>query len=177
MKKYIAFLRGINVGGKNIIKMDTLKDEFEKCGLRSVSTYIQSGNVIFESEDNHKEVADRLETTLSKAFNYQLKIVVVSLDQLKRVLSEVPQEWKTSTNFRCYVAFVKEPVTANDVLAEVKLREGVDSVKVGKGVLYMSTLLSELAKSGFKNIIGTKVYQDITIRNYNTIQKILERMS
>jgi uncharacterized protein (DUF1697 family) len=175
--KYVAFLRGINVGGKNIIKMAALKEVVEKCGYRNVSTFIQSGNVIFEAEeDNIKKVANHLEESLSKAFNYQSKIVLVSHDQLRRVLSEVPNKWKNHDDLRCYIAFIIEPVTAEAVLAEVKLKEGIDSAEVGKGVLYMSTLLSGITKSGFTKLIGTKVYKYITIRNYNTAQKILERM-
>jgi uncharacterized protein (DUF1697 family) len=175
--KYISFLRGINVGGKNIIKMTTLKEVVEKCGFRNVSTFIQSGNVIFEAEGNIKKITNRLETVISKAFNYQSRIVLVSHDQLRRVLSEVPNKWKNHDDLRCYIAFIKEPVTAEAVLAEVKLKEGIDSAKVGKGVLYMSTLLSGVKKSGFTNLIGKKVYKYITIRNYNTAQKILERMN
>jgi uncharacterized protein (DUF1697 family) len=175
--KFVAFLRGINVGGKNIIKMTDLKKTVEKCGFTNVSTFIQSGNVIFESgETSIQKVTQILEQSLSKAFNYQSRIVLVSDNRLKQVLSEVPDNWKNNNNLRCYIAFIKEPVTPSDVLAEVKLKDGIDSVKVGKGVLYMSTILSGITKSGFTKLIGSKVYQDITIRNYSTVYKILIHM-
>jgi uncharacterized protein (DUF1697 family) len=175
--KYVAFLRGINVGGKNIIKMASLKVAFEKCGFRNVITFIQSGNVIFETEEKVSEkIINTIENTLSKTFNYQSKIVLASYEQMKKVICNVPIEWKNDKNIRCYVAFIKEPVTEKDVLAEIKLNKGVDSVKTGSGVIYMTTLLSGITKSGYSKLIGTKVYKDITIRNYNTVQRIFDLM-
>jgi uncharacterized protein (DUF1697 family) len=174
--KYLALLRGINVGGNNIIKMTALQAVVEKGGYTKVSTFIQSGNVIFESEEEVQNIVEKLEQTLSKAFYYQSRVVVVSYDQLKEIMLDIPDEWESRIDLRCYLAFVKEPVTVKEVLAEVKLREGIDSVKVGKGVLYLSTILSGLTKSGFAKLIGTKIYKNITIRNHHTIQKILIKM-
>jgi uncharacterized protein (DUF1697 family) len=175
--KDIAFLRGINVGGKNIIKMVDLKGAFERCGMENVSTFIQSGNVIFETEKKSiHEIVAVLEETLSKSFNYQSRIVVLSQSQLKRVVAESPLLWEKNVDARCYIAFVKEPFTPQDILKEITLKEGVDSVEIGKGVLYMTTLFSGITKSGFSKLIGTSVYKQITIRNYNTARKILARM-
>jgi uncharacterized protein (DUF1697 family) len=175
---YIALLRGINVGGNNIIKMTALKEAVEKCGFDNVSTYIQSGNVIFESEEHDtKRLVETLELALSNRFDYQSKVVVVSRDHLQTILDKVPIEWKTHNNLRCYIAFVKEPMTAKKVLAEINIKSGVDFVRIGRGVLYMSTLLSGITKSGFTKLVGTNVYQHITIRNYNTAQKILAHLS
>ena len=114
---------------------------------------------------------------LLKNFNFDSGIVVKNYPQLNEILAEVPVEWKKNTDLRCYIAFVQEPVTAQEVISEVKLKDGVDFVKAGKGVVYMTTLLSELTKSGFTRLVGTKVYKDITIRNYNTARKLLEMMS
>jgi uncharacterized protein (DUF1697 family) len=177
MTKYVALLRGINVGGKNIIKMNALQKAVEACGYKNVLTFIQSGNVMFDAQEkNIQNVTVTLEKALSKVFNYQSKIVVISHDQLKQVLSQVPSEWKTKNDVRCYIAFIKEPVTAQEVREQTKPKEGIDTAKTGNGVLYMSTLLSGITKSGFTKLIGTKVYKDITIRNYTTVQKICAMM-
>lgn len=173
--RYVALLRGINVGGKNIIKMVALKESFETCGFKNVTTYIQSGNVIFDSNERDvSKLENILEKELSKEFKYDSKAVLLSTGQLEQILGDVPEEWKKGSDLRCYMAFTKEPVTAKDVLGEVKLKDGVDSAKVGKNVLYMSTLLSGITKSGFTKLIGTKVYKSITIRNYSTAKKIFE---
>jgi len=165
------------VGGNRIIKMTALKEAVEKCGFTNVSTYIQSGNVIFDSDENKTAaIAAKLEDSLFNNFKYDSSIMVRTHQQFKKVIFEIPIEWKTRNDLRCYLAFIKEPVTAQNVIREIKLKEGIDSVKAGVGVVYMSTLLSGLTKSGFTKLIGTKVYQDITIRNYNTAQKLLALM-
>jgi uncharacterized protein (DUF1697 family) len=175
--KYIALLRGINVGGKMIIKMSDLKTTIENCGFTNVNTYIQSGNIIFESNEKDPNIiTTKLENELLKSLKYHLRIVVRTYQQLKAILSNVPDDWKTRQDMRCYLAFVKEPATAEDVIHELALKEGVDSVKDGEGVVYMSTLLSGLTKSGFTRLINKIVYKDITIRNYNTCQQLLSRM-
>ncbi len=175
--KYVALLRGINVGGKNLVKMADVKVCLERNGFECVTTYIQSGNVIFESDTRDVSKLGRgMEAALSAAFRYDLPIVLRSHDQFKSVVAEVPKEWRKRTDLRCYIAFLREPLTARQALAEFKPKQGVDSVQAGKGAVYMTTLLSRLKESGFTKLVGTAIYQDMTIRNYNTCQKILALM-
>ena len=175
--KYVALLRGINVGGRNIIKMAALKECLEQQGLRNVATFIQSGNVIFESgERKAGKLTTQIEAALSKMFDYDSRIVLRSHAQLKAVVAGAPTPWKTRTDLRCNVAFLREPVTARQALAEVDSEPQVDSVKEGKGVLYLSTLLSGLKRSRFPKVIGKSVYRHMTIRNYNTCRKLLALM-
>jgi uncharacterized protein (DUF1697 family) len=175
--KYVALLRGINVGGKNIIKMEKLKSIFMENGYTSVTTFIQSGNVIFETKETNKEkVTKHIENLLSKTVQYKSRVALLSYSELKKVVSDAPREWQTSTDIRCYVAFVIQPVTANDVAKGIKLKDNVDFLKIGSGVVYMTTLLSGITKSGFSKLIGTKVYQYLTIRNFNTTKKLLALM-
>lgn len=174
--KYVALLRGINVGGNNIIKMLTLKEAFEERGFKNVLTYINSGNVIFESdEEDGEKLTSKIETMLSITFHYKARVIVKSHEQIKHIVANVPKEWKTSIDIRCYVGFLADSVT-EEAIKEVRIKEGVDSLKVEQGVLYMTTVLSALTKSEFNKLTGKKIYQDMTIRNYNTTQKILALM-
>lgn len=175
--KYVALLRGINVGGNNIIKMLALKETFEKSGFRNVSTYIQSGNVIFESEEKDiKKITKTLEATLTKTFNYNARIIVKSDKQMQQIVENIPLEWNRRSDIRCYIAFLLEPLSEKDAVKEITLKENVDSLKIGPGVLYMTTVLSELTKSKFNKLASTKIYKEITIRNYNTTKKIIAVM-
>lgn len=174
--QYAALLRGINVGGNNMIKMIELKKAFEQCGFTKVQTYINSGNVLFESEQSPATIVDILEKELSKKFHYSAKIVLRSREELVAVINEVPAEWKKSHDLRCYVAFVKDHLTPSDVVKDIQVNDAVDAIKIGKHVIYMSTKLSGLTKSVFTKLIGKKVFQDITIRNYNTTKKIFSLM-
>jgi uncharacterized protein (DUF1697 family) len=175
--RYVALLRGINVGGNSIIKMVDLKSAVEKSGFKNVKTFIQSGNVIFESDEkNPSDITDRLEDTLLKTFQINSQVILRSHAQLKKVVAEVPSDWGKRNDLRRYIAFIREPTTARDVMGEVELKEGVDFVKPGEGVIYLSTLLSGLTRSRFTKLISKKVYRDITIRNYTTVQKLLALM-
>lgn len=157
--------------------MADLKTAVENCGFTEVSTFIQSGNVIFMSDEKNTErIIEKLESMVLKTFKVNSRIVVRSHTQMKKVVEEVPSEWEKGNNLRCYIAFIKEPITANDVLKEITLKEGVDSVKIGERVLYMSTKLSGLTKSSFTKLASKKIYQDMTIRNYNTTKKLLTLM-
>lgn len=177
MNTYVALLRGINVGGNNIIKMADLKACFEKAGFQNVSTYIQSGNVLFASREKKVDTIERkIESVLSKTFTYKAKVIVKSQNEIQMILKEVPREWKTKKDLRCYIAFLKQPLTSQQAVGEVPVKEGIDSVDPGPGVLYMSTLLSGLTKSRINKVIQKKIYQEMTIRNYNTTKKIAERI-
>lgn len=174
--KYVALLRGINVGGNNKIKMADLKVAVEKAGYTRVVTFIQSGNVIFDSSVTDREkIAKHLEQVIQKTFRIASRVVIRSLPQMKKVLAGMPVSWKKD-DIRKYVAFIKEPMTATAAAKEIPVREGVDILDVGDGVLYMATKMSGLTKSGYTKIVGTKIYQDMTMRNFNTTQKILALM-
>lgn len=173
--KYIALLRGINVGGNNIIKMADLKSAFEKCGCMNVSTYINSGNVIFETDESEKEITEKLEKCLSETFHYTASFVLRTAKQMQEVVDGFPEIWKDPQDWKCYVVFLKEPITADQVMHEVELKPDVDKVDVGKTVVYFSSR-SGVATSGFTKLMSKKIYKQLTIRNLNTTQKLLELM-
>lgn len=175
--KYVALLRGINVGGNNIIKMVDLKVAFENAGYTGVITFIQSGNVIFNSGIQDKaKIMEHLETVLSKAFAYSSKVVIRSHKEMRSIISGVPNTWVKENDLRCYITYVREPVTVEEVASQVEVRDDIDSVHTGPGVLYMSTKLEGITKSKFSKFIGKKSYKDVTIRNFKTSRMILEIM-
>jgi len=178
MNKYLALLRGINVGGNNIIKMVDLKICFESIGFANVQTYIQSGNVLFESEANDIEkLTSNIEKVLSERFNYRSKVVIVSQKQLEKIVSNAPQGFGSDTDsFRYDVYFLKNPLTADEVIKSIKLKEGVDAIYPSNLVVYASKLISKASQSRLTRMISLPIYQSMTIRNWNTTTKLLEIM-
>ncbi len=173
----MALLRGINVGGHNIIKMVDLKSCIEGCGCTKVKTFIQSGNVIFESsEKNLEKLSQKIETALSHDFNYTASIVLKTADDMNAIIAGVPQEWHDQSNVRCNVAFLKEPITPDTALADIEIKEGVDTIASGPGVVYMSTQIDKLSSSVFPKLVSKKIYKKMTIRNLNTTQKLYHLM-
>lgn len=178
MKQYVALLRGINVGGNNLIKMTDLKVSFETLGLKNVSTYIQSGNVLFSTTgSNNVKLTSQIEGALSKTFNYKSRVVVRSYKELKEIVAHAPKGFGSEpAKYRYDVIFLKTPLTAAKAMKSVTTKEGVDQAFAGKGVLYFSRLISRASSSYLTRIIGMPVYQSMTIRNWNTTTKLLNRM-
>lgn len=175
--KYVALLRGINVGGNNKIKMDALKVMFEKVGYTDVRTLIASGNVIFDSiEKNQQTMGMILEKAVLTTFNVSSRILVLSQKEMNDVLFGIPASWKKENDLRKYVCFIFPTMKVSDAAKEVPVKEGVDELDVGEKVLYMSTKLEGITKSGLSKMIGTNMYKEMTMRNFNTTKKIVELM-
>jgi uncharacterized protein (DUF1697 family) len=176
---YLALLRGINVGGGNIIKMADLKACFEASKLMNVATYIQSGNVLFESaETDQGRLVKKLEKALSRTFSpYKARIVLRSHAGLRQVVREAPKGFgKEPQIYRYDVIYLKEPLTASEAMNSVTTKPGVDEVAGGSGVLYFSRLVAKAAQSHLARIVSLPVYQHMTIRNWNTTSKLLALM-
>src|SRR5262249_41948617 len=140
--RYVALLRGINVGGNRIIKMADLQRIFEELGCGGVSTYIQSGNVIFENriKDTKKLAAAIEQATGAPVF-------IFSAEQLDRVVSQCPAAFGSDPSYKCDVVFVMPPFEARAILPTISLRAGVDEAFEGNGVLYFRKLISAATKS------------------------------
>ena len=170
---YVALLRGINVGGKNITKMAALKACLEEAGLDRVETFIQSGNVVFETRQKSlARLTAQIDAAIAAALGIDPRVVVLSRDRLKAVLDGAPVGWQSRTDLRKNIAFLRSTVTAALALKEVDVRPGVDAVESGEGVLYLSTTLRDVGKSRLSRIVMKPVYQQMTIRTYGTCQKL-----
>jgi uncharacterized protein (DUF1697 family) len=178
MSIYVALLRGINVGGKNIIKMTDLKAYFEALGLEKVETYIQSGNVIFSAgEVDQVRLENRLEEVLSAAFSYDSTLVVRSYAELKATVSQAPPGFGSEPDaYRYDVIFLKQPMTSSAAMGSITTKEGVDQAFAGEGVLYFSRVTSRASQSRLTRIISLPIYQNMTIRNWNTTTKLASLM-
>src|SRR5262245_3015731 len=113
MAQYLALLRGINVGGKNLIKMADLKGCFEAEGFANVATYIQSGNVLFEAESRSPaKLVGQVQDALARTFGYQAPVVLLSFQQLESIVAQAPAGFGSEPNlYLCDVIFLKEPLT------------------------------------------------------------------
>ena len=176
--RFVCLLRGINVGGNNIIKMADLKLCFEGEGFEKVSTFIASGNVLFEAAGAAAKLTSGLEQTLSKRFEYGSRVVLRSAAEMKAVIEAAPKGFgKEPAKYKYDAFFVKEPRTAADVVAALNPKEGVDRVWAGDGVVYTSRLIAKASQSRLGKVASSPVYQDITIRNWNTTQKLAALLS
>lgn len=175
--RYVALLRGINVGGKNLIGMPALKARFEAQGLTDVVNYIQSGNILFTSSEPAAALVERIEADLSAAFGYVARVVLRSQRQMRAVVKAAPAGFGARPAlYRYDVIFLKDPLKASEAMRSVTARPGVDQAFGGTGVLYYSRLISRASQSYLSRLVSMPVYQRMTIRNWNTTTRLLELM-
>lgn len=173
--KYIALLRGINVGGNNKVSMIDLKNCFEKAGFLNVTTYINSGNVIFESEETDEEVlVMKCEEMLKADFGFYIRTAVISAGELKSALEHAPEWWGDKPDSKHNAIFVIPPAKADKIIAEVgNIKPDYEKVDYYHNLIFWSAPLETFSRTRWSKIVGTKAYQDITIRNANTARKLL----
>jgi uncharacterized protein (DUF1697 family) len=174
--QYVALLRGINVGGKNLVKMTDLRAAFESMGLADVATYIASGNVLFRApRQRREELASRVESELSQRFGIELKVVLLTEAHLKDVVAGAPRGFGGDSHLSD-VVFVRKPLTAKKALGVVEIREGVDRAWPGRGVLYFSRLRAKATSSRLNKVASLPEYKNMTIRSWSTTTKLLALM-
>jgi uncharacterized protein (DUF1697 family) len=172
--RHVALLRGINVGGRNLLAMADLRAAFEADGHEDVRTYIQSGNVLFTSDAARSSLEARLEAMLERRFGVPLVVLVRSHRQLRAVVARAPDGFGTQpATFHSDVVFLKAPLTAAQAMRVVETREGVDQAHPGPGVLYLSRLSARLTQSRLNRIASVPEYQRMTIRSWTTTTKLL----
>lgn len=174
--EYVALLRGINVGGKNLVKMAELRAEFEELGFDDVATYIQSGNVLFRApRQSTKTLAAKLESELSERFSLKLKVVLLSESQLRGVIDGAPPGFGDA-DYRDDVIFVRAPLTVKKAVSVLETREGIDRMWPGKGVVYYSRLDARASGSRLSKFASSPEYKNVTVRNWRTTAKLLALM-
>jgi uncharacterized protein (DUF1697 family) len=172
--RYVALLRGINVGGKTLIKMDALRECVAALGHVDVRTYIASGNVLFESSERSGAQLDaRLEHAIEQRFGLPVRVVVRSAREIQRIADGVPEAWIGDADLRVTVAFLLRGNDARAVARRLTPREGIDELVTAPGALIWATRRAALTRTGLK-IIGTPAYKDMTLRNLNTTLKLAE---
>ncbi len=176
--QYLALLRGINVGGNNVIRMADLKACFERLGFTEVVTYIQSGNVLFDStEKDSVRLEEKIEKALFQSFKFKPRVVLVTSRQLQEIVEQAPAGFgQKPEEYRYDVLFLKSPLTAAEAMKEISVKEGVDEAWAGRHALYFSRLISKASQSHLARIIALPIYPSITIRNWNSTSKLLSLM-
>jgi uncharacterized protein (DUF1697 family) len=172
---YIAFLKGINVAGHRLIKMTELKLMFEKMGYKNVRTYIQSGNVVFEAPKTKNEtLAKKIEKDLIKPLGYEVSVVVRTPDDIKAIIAAYPfSKLKDHESFKVNVAFLSAVPEKSDAAELHSVNDKREMFHVdGCNVYAIYNKEFSDALMG-KNIIEKKLKVKATVRNWNTVNKIL----
>lgn len=170
---YVALLRGINVGGKNKVDMAQLKALFERLGLESVKTYINSGNVVFQdSKYTKSELPGLLEAEIEKEYGFSVKVLIRTAKDIEHIVTTLPDSWVNDATMKCDVMFLWEDVDSPKVLDQLTIKSGIDEVKYVPGTILWCVDKKLVTRSGLMKIVGSELYQHMTIRNCNTVRKL-----
>ncbi|WP_188203796.1 DUF1697 domain-containing protein [Desemzia incerta] len=174
--KYIALLRGINVGGKNRVPMKELQKCFLDAGFTGVQTYINSGNVLFEAEkeSDEKVLQEDCQTMIQTSFGFPIAVAIISVQNLFQALRQVPEWWGKDPQEKHNALFTIFPATADEIMSEIgEVNSEAERIYCSEMIIFWSSSIQHYSKTKFSKIVGTKPYQKVTIRNANTTKKLV----
>lgn len=175
---YVALLRGINVGGKNKMAMPRLKRTFEEVGLTDVTTYINSGNVIFkDSRRQPATIISALEKAIEQDFGFQIKVLIRDLAAIRKTINALPDNWTNDNSMKCDVMFLWDSFDRKDILDDLKIKPDIEDVVYVPGAIIWRVDRPNVTRSGMMKLVGTELYKGMTIRNCNTVRKLAELMT
>lgn len=172
--RYIALLRGINVGGYRPLKMKKLRSMFSNMGFKNIGTYIQSGNVVFDGPDSEthlleEEIADQIQGQ----FGYEVPVIIRTQTDIEKILLEMP--FKETKGWKRYISFFpRDPV--KELKEELEERSNsIEQFKAGERLVYSFVDKSAKTKPQFSNnFIERHFGISATTRNVRTVRKLLE---
>ncbi len=174
---YAALLRGINVGGHNKINMKLLKGTFERIGMKQVTTYINSGNIVFASDPlPTTELAVQLEQAIAADFGLSIPVLIRSLSEMERIITTLPDEWSNGDIMKSDVLFLWEEIDDSSVVEQLPLKVDTATILYTPGAVLVSIPRELVTRSGMNKLVGTRLYAAMTIRNVNTTRQIYKLM-
>ena len=174
--RYIALLRGINIGKRRVAMAD-LRAHFESFGMDNVVTYIQTGNVLFESsEQNAATLKTKLEQGLVAKLGYEVPVVLLRPAELRKVVKENPfSEAEMADDVKRYVAFLPQAITENQAKELRALNVDEESYYVGESAVYAGFRGPTLDSQFFgKDLIGKTLGVKPTVRNWKVTNALAE---
>lgn len=173
--KYAAFLRGINVGGKNKIKMETLREVCASIGFENVKTYINSGNIIFEtSKTDDKKIAERIKKAIEKEFGLNIKTIVRSIKEIENIVKNNPFDGQFENDKDLHVFFLDEEMPKEKVELLLSNNNENEQYFVRNREIFCWLKVSVLDSLMGKDYIAKKLKVSSTARNWRTVNKVLE---
>ena len=169
---YVALLRGINVGGNAKVEMARLKQLFIGLGCTNVTTYINSGNVIFADERTSDQLVPLFEAAILTEFSLTVPIVVRSQQDIRALCQQIPTNWNNDEDQKSDVYFLMPDIDNSNIITEITINPDLETVCYVNGAILWNVSRQNAGKSQAHNFIKTKLYRQMTIRNVNTVRQL-----
>lgn len=171
---YISILRGINVSGQKLIKMDALKLMYQNLGFKNVQSYVQSGNIIFSAPATDiKKLECKIEVQIKKDFGFEVPVIVLGMGDLGKIIKHNPftNDTDKEASF-LHVTFLSDyPITMDKLGIETKKQEN-EAVTFGEKVIYLYCPNGYGKTKLHNNFLESKLKVNATTRNWKTVNEI-----
>jgi len=170
--KYVALLRGVNVGAGARVPMGALKSLLEGLGFTGVSTYLNSGNAIFCSDLSQPEVTRLLEDTLERAFGMRVAVLVKTSAEIVAIADAIPESWASGPGEQTYVAYLFEDFDDPSLVDDLPVKREYMSIFYTPGAIVWNIKRADYNRSHITKIATHPSYGSMTTRNVNTARKL-----
>lgn len=176
MEQYVAFLRGINISGKNKVSMAELKTELTSAGFTEVRTYINSGNIVFTSAIMAcEDISNIIKQLLLTHFDVATEVLIIPIKELKKAVEHAPSWWLVEKDIVTYGIFAIPPKTTEDVFAAVgEINPELEKIASYENTIFWSTPRKTFNKARWSKIASSTINNAVTIRTVGTILKVLD---
>ena len=173
---FLALLRGVNVGGQNVISKSELARCFEELGFTGVRTYIQSGNVLFRAgETRAAEFTRAVEQRLTERLGQPVRAVVFPRTRYRAAVRAAPAGWGRDDDRKHNALFTLRGTTPRRAVSELPvLKPDIESLAIGPGVVFWSISKAHQTRTTWMKLAATPVYRQVTVRNHRTVLRLLE---
>ena len=180
MQQYVAFLRGINVGGARLINMAELKTCLSAAGLSEARTYLQSGNILFQSMASEKvALAAVIASAIEQVFGIEAPVALFREEEWRRIIEAAPTWWGAAQDWRHNILIPIQPQDVAGVVSAIgPLKPAIEALQAGDGALYQSIAIRAIGRGATgSKLVSNPVYRQLTIRNFNTATKLAALLS
>lgn len=175
MSRYIAILRGINVGGKRKILMKDLKEIFSELGFSNIQTYVQSGNVVFdtEKEQNSEKLEKSIEDAIARKYDFSVTTIVRSSEDLRNIISKNPFHPETADLNQHYLVFLKD-LPETDNIEKLEKFDTPDDFRIIENHIFIKYTTRYSDSKLSNNFFENKLKVPASTRNWKTVLKLVD---
>lgn len=175
--RYVALLRSVNVGGKNILKMEDLRSLFHQMKFSEVTSYIQSGNILFESDPFYPEELEKnIEQQIQAQFRKEIMVMVRSVKAIENLIGQNPfEQYQKIPEIKLYVSFLKSRPGEVPPLPIISIKDGLEIIQVNDQYAFVTSRKVRRMYGFPNNLVEKELNIPATTRNWNTLLKMTQK--